>query len=343
VRDWRPNGLPFPDVSELQLDVVGIGNALVDVLSHETDEFLEHHGLVRGSMNLIDSDRAVALYAVQAPGTEISGGSAANTMAGIASFGGQAGYIGRVFDDELGVVFGHDLQASGVMFRSPRAIDGPPTGRCLIFISTDGERTMNTYLGASSLLGPADLDAEMIAAASVTYLEGYLWDRPEAKEAYRLATRLAHDAGKKIALTLSDSFCVQRHCAEWRELIHEGVDILFANEDEISMLYGAESYDEAVEEIRTHSEIACLTRGAAGSDIVTADERYVIEAEPVAHVLDTTGAGDMYAAGFLYGYTRGMDLPTSGRLASMAASAVLGHTGARPGISFQQLAEQLAV
>jgi sugar/nucleoside kinase (ribokinase family) len=337
------DGLAWPVVSKLELDVVGIGNALVDVLSHEGDAFLDTHDLVKGSMALIDSDRAEELYRAMGPGAEISGGSAANTMAGVASFGGQAGYIGRVADDQLGVVFGHDMQASGVLFRSRRAVEGPPTGRCLIIITPDGERTMNTYLGASSLLGTDELDAELIAAAPVTYLEGYLWDRPAAKEAYWQATRMAHEAGRKTALTLSDSFCVQRHCVEWRELIHEGVDIVFANEDEIGMLYGADNFEEAVSEIRTHCELACLTRGALGSEIVTHDERYTIAAHPVARVVDTTGAGDMYAAGFLFGFTHGYDPPASGRLASLAASAVLGHTGARPGVSFQQLAEQLPV
>ncbi len=330
-------------MSPLELDVVGIGNALVDVLSHEADAFLSEHGLTRGSMALIDTERADELYRAMGPGTEISGGSAANTMTGIASFGGRAAYIGRVADDQLGIVFGHDMQASEVVFRSKRATDGPPTGRSLIIITGDGERTMNTYLGASSLLGPEDLDAQLIAAASITYMEGYLWDRPPAKEAYWQATRLAHDAGRRTALTLSDSFCVQRHCAEWQKLIHEGVDIVFANEDEIRMLYQTKTFEEAVEEIRTHCQIACLTLGPSGSEIVTPDERFHIDAHPVAHVVDTTGAGDMYAAGFLFGITHDFDLTTSGRLASLAAAAVLGHTGARPGVSFQQLTEQFTV
>jgi sugar/nucleoside kinase (ribokinase family) len=332
-----------PDFEVGDLDVVGIGNALVDVLSHEDDAFVDEHGLTRGSMELIDSDRAEELYRAMGPGTEISGGSAANTMAGVASFGGRAAYIGRVYDDQLGVVFGHDLQASGVVFRSRRATSGPPTGRCLIVITSDGERTMNTYLGASSLLGPDDLDYELIAAAPVTYLEGYLWDRPEAKEAYRVATRIAHEHCRKAALTLSDSFCVQRHRAEWRDLIDTSVDIVFANEDEITMLYETTTFREALGEIRSHCEIACLTRGSTGSVIVTANDEHVIKAHPVARVVDTTGAGDMYAAGFLFGYTHGFDLPAAGRLASLAAAAILGHTGARPGVSFQQLIEQLQV
>jgi sugar/nucleoside kinase (ribokinase family) len=324
-------------VSEGELDVVGIGNALVDVLSHEAEQFVEEHDLIRGSMTLIESDRADELYTAMGPGTEMSGGSAANTVAGVASLGGRAAYIGRVYDDQLGAVFAHDLQASGVVFRSLPATDGPPTGRCLIVITPGGERTMSTYLGASSLLGPGDLDRELIAAAKVTYLEGYLWDRPEAKEAYRLATRLAHDAGRMAALTLSDSFCVQRHRTEWRQLIHDSVDIVFANEDEITMLYESDSFEHAVDEVRAHCHIACLTRGAEGSVIVTPEEQYTIVAQAVDKVIDTTGAGDLYAAGFLYGYTHGLDLPASGRLASSAAAAVLGHTGARPELSLAQL------
>jgi sugar/nucleoside kinase (ribokinase family) len=325
------------------LDVVGIGNALVDVLSHEDDGFVDRHRLARGSMALIDSERAEELYTAMGPGTEISGGSAANTMAGIASFGGRAGYIGRVFDDQLGGVFGHDLRATSVIFRSRPARSGPPTGRCLIVISSDGERTMNTYLGAAALLGPDDLDPELIAAAKVTYLEGYLWDRPEAKEAYRVATEIAHEHGKMTALTLSDSFCVQRHRLEWRELIDTSVDIVFANEDEITMLYETTTFREALEEVRTHCQIACLTRGPTGSVIVTSKDEHVIEAHPVAHVVDTTGAGDMYAAGFLFGYTHGFDLPAAGRMASLAAAEVLSHTGARPESPFRQLLHQLEI
>ena len=335
--------LDVADLDVADLDVVGIGNALVDILSHEDDGFVDRHGLTRGSMALIDSERAEELYSAMGPGTEVSGGSAGNTMAGIASFGGRAAYIGRVFDDQLGGVFGHDLRATGVVFRSRQAISGPPTGRSLIVITSNGERTMNTYLGAAALLGPDDLDPELIAAAQVTYLEGYLWDRPEAKEAYRVATEIAHEHGKVTALTLSDSFCVQRHRLEWRELIDTSVDIVFANEDEITMLYETTTFREALEEVRTHCQIACLTRGPTGSVIVTAKDEYVIDAHPVARVIDTTGAGDMYAAGFLFGYTHGYDLPAAGRMASLAAAEALSHIGARPESPFRQLLDQLEV
>ena len=269
-------------VSEPTFDVVGVGNALVDVLSHEDEGFLDRHAMVRGSMTLVDQDRAEQLYSTMGPGQESSGGSAANTMAGVASFGGRAAYIGRVADDELGEVFGHDLRAVGVEFRSAAAADGPPTGRCLVVITPDGERTMSTYLGASALFGSGQLDSGLIAAGAVTYLEGYLWDLPPAKEAYRTAARLAHEAGRRTALTLSDSFCVERHGPEWRALIHEGVDIVFANEDEITTLYRTASYEEAVAHIRSHCDIACLTRGARGSEIVTPTERHLIPPSPPA-------------------------------------------------------------
>jgi len=343
VSDAGDLDVDVADLDVADLDVVGIGNALVDILSHEDDGFVDRHGLTRGSMALIDSERAAELYTAMGPGAEISGGSAGNTMAGIASFGGRAAYIGRVFDDQLGGVFGHDLRATGVVFRSRQAISGPPTGRSLIVITSNGERTMNTYLGAAALLGPDDLDPELIAAAQVTYLEGYLWDRPEAKEAYRVATEIAHEHGKVTALTLSDSFCVQRHRLEWRELIDTSVDIVFANEDEITMLYETTTFREALEEVRTHCQIACLTRGPTGSVIVTSKDEHVIEALPVARVVDTTGAGDMYAAGFLFGYTHGFDLPAAGRMASLAAAEVLSHIGARPESPFRELLDQLEV
>lgn len=318
-------------------DVVGIGNALVDVLSHEDDAFLDAHDLVKGSMALIEEDRVGELYADMAHRTEMSGGSAANTLVGVASFGGRAAYIGRVHDDDLGVVFGHDLASLDVHFDSPRATDGPGTGRCLIMVTPDAQRTMNTYLGASSLLGPEHLDLDTVRAAKVTFLEGYLFDRDEAKAAYRVAADAAHDAGREVSLSLSDGFCVERHRDDFLALIDDEVDILFANTDEITRLYEVDDVDDAVAKVRGRARIACITRGAEGSVVVTADETHEIPVHPVAELVDTTGAGDLYAAGFLYGYTQGMPLDRCGRLGSIAAAAVLGHTGARPGLSLAQL------
>lgn len=318
------------------LDVVGIGNALVDVLSHEDETFIDSAGLVKGAMTLVESDRATELYSAMGPGIEVSGGSAANTVAGVASFGGRAGYLGKVHDDQLGVVFAHDMRANGVVFQSPPAPDGPPTGRCLIVVTPDAERTMNTFLGASSMFGPEDVDEDLVAAGRITYLEGYLFDRDEAKAAYRRASDIAHGAGRKVALTLSDTFCVERHLDEWRVLVSEAVDILFANEAELEALYGVE-LDEAVERARNDVEIACVTRGPKGSVIVTADDIFEIPVEQVDKVRDTTGAGDLYASGVLFGLSQGLPLTECGRLGSIAASAVIGHTGARPGRSLAQL------
>lgn len=318
-------------------DVLGIGNALVDVLSREDDAFIERLSLVKGAMTLIDTERAEELYAAMGAKTEMSGGSAANTLAGVASFGGRAAYTGRVHDDALGAVFAHDLQELGVHFDSPRATDGDPTGRCMIVITADAQRTMNTYLGASSALAPADLDLDLIGRAKVTFLEGYLYDRPDAKDAYRVASEAAHAAGRKVSLSLSDSFCVERHKADFRKLVESGVDILFANEAEITELFDTGSFDEALETVRGACEIAALTRSAKGSVIVTADDIVEVDAHPIDRVVDTTGAGDLYAAGFLYGWSQAMRLADCGRLGSMAASAVIGHTGARPGLSLDQL------
>ncbi len=326
--------------TQAALDVVGIGNALVDVLSHETDEFLERHGLVKGSMTLIDTDRAEELYAAMGPGVEMSGGSAANTISGIASFGGTAAYLGRVYDDQLGAVFAHDLRSTGVIYRSAPATDGPPTGRCLIVVTPDAQRTMNTYLGSSEHFGPEHVDGELIAGAQVTFLEGYLFDRPEAKEAYWKASRIAHDAGRRVALTLSDTFCVERHRAEWRDLVRDQVDILFANEEEALALYEVDTFEEALAAARADVEIAAITRGPAGSVVARGEQVDEVDAHPV-EVVDTTGAGDLYAAGFLFGFTHGRTMAECGQLGSIAASAVLGHTGARPGVSLGQLVRPL--
>ena len=322
------------------LDVVGIGNALVDVLTHEDDAFLERHGLVKGAMTLIDTQRAEELYGAMSAGIEVSGGSAANTVSGIASFGGMAAYIGRVFDDQLGAVFAHDMRACGVVFRAKPATDGPPTGRCLIVVTPDAQRTMNTYLGSSEHFGPDHLDVELIASAQVTFLEGYLFDRPEAKAAYWKASEIAHDAGRRVALTLSDTFCVDRHRAEWRDLVANQVDILFANEAEALALYEVATFDEALAAARADVEIAIITRGPGGSVVARGDEVVEVDAHPV-EVVDTTGAGDLYAAGFLFGFTHDRSMEACGRLGSIAASAVLGHTGARPGASLAQLVTPL--
>ena len=318
-------------------DVVGLGNALVDVITHEDDRFLAEQGLVKGSMALIDEDRATDLYAAMGVGTEMSGGSAANTVAGVASFGGRAAFVGKVRDDELGRVFAHDLGSTGVTFAAEPATDGPSTGRCLIVVTADAERTMSTYLGAGAGLGPEHIDPAIIGAAKVVYLEGYLFDSPEAKDAYRRASRVAHEAGGKVALTLSDSFCVERHLDEWVTLVDEQVDVLFGNADEVQVLCGT-GFDLALQQLQGRVEAAVITRGAAGSVIVSGGEVLEVPAEEVSTVVDTTGAGDLYAAGFLYGYTQGRPLADCGRLGSMAAAEVISHTGARPLVPLSRLA-----
>jgi sugar/nucleoside kinase (ribokinase family) len=331
-----------PGAEPAALDVVGIGNALVDVLSHEADDFLDRHGLVRGAMALIDADRAERLYDAMGPATEISGGSAANTMVGVASLGGSSAFIGRVRDDQLGTVFAHDIRASGVRFETPPANDGLSSGRCLIVVTPDAERTLNTFLGAAAEIGPDDVSPELIGAAQVTYLEGYLFDQPSAKDAFRHASRLAHDAGRRVALTLSDGFCVDRHRDDFRALVEHEVDVLFANEAEICALYEAESFDDALQNVLHHCEIAALTRSGKGSVVVSGDDLHVIDAHPVpGGVVDTTGAGDLYAAGFLFGLTHGYDLGRCGRLGALAAAEVISHLGARPEASLAQLAAPL--
>ncbi|HXH55745.1 adenosine kinase [Iamia sp.] len=322
-------------------DVVGIGNALVDVLSHEDHAFIDAHDLTKGAMVLIDDDRVDEIYSAMGHRTEMSGGSAANTLVGVASFGGRAAYIGRVRDDELGAVFAHDMASLGVDFDSPRAGEGPATGQCLIVVTPDAQRTMNTYLGASSQLGPDHLDLDVVRDAKVTFLEGYLFDRDEAKAAYRVAAEAAHEAGREVALTLSDGFCVERHRDDFLALVDGGVDILFANTDEITRLYEVDDFEDAVAKVRGRCKIACLTKGRHGSVIIAGDATHEITVHQVPRVVDTTAAGDLYAAGFLYGYTQDMSLDQCGRLGSIAAAAVIGHTGARPGLSLAQLVHLL--
>ncbi|MFM8303356.1 MAG: adenosine kinase [Actinomycetota bacterium] len=324
------------------VDVVALGNALVDVLSHEDDEFLARHERVKGSMTLVDADQADRLYAAMGPGTEISGGSAANTTVGIASFGGRAAFVGRVADDELGAVFAHDIRAAGVEFGGTPAAGGAASGRCLILVTPDAERTLNTFLGAAAEFGPEDVDADLVRRAQVTYLEGYLWDQPEAKESFRYAARVAHAAGRRVALTLSDSFCVERHRADFLRLVDDEVDILLANEQEICALYEVDDFDAALQRVNHHCEVAALTRSAKGSVVVSGDEVHVVDAVPVpTGVVDTTGAGDLYAAGFLFGFTHGYDLGTSARLGAVAAAEVIAHLGARPQVSLAALAADL--
>jgi sugar/nucleoside kinase (ribokinase family) len=323
------------------LDVVGIGNALVDVLSHESDEFVAAHDLTPGAMTLIDAERAEQLYAAMSPAVEISGGSAANTLVGIASLGGTAAFIGRVSGDELGAVFGHDIRAAGVEFTNQAAANGEPTGRSLIVVTPDSQRTMNTFLGAAAQLSPADVDHALIARAQVLYLEGYLWDMEDAKEAYRLAARAAHDAGNRVAFALSDAFCVDRHRDEFIDLVEREIDVLFANEAEIRSLYQVDAFDDALQRANHHCEIAVLTRSEKGAVIVSRDEVHVVDAQPVAHVVDTTGAGDLFAAGFLFGLTHGYHLGTAGRLGALAAAEVIGHLGARPETSLAELVQPL--
>ena len=330
TRSW-PAGKRF--------DVVGIGNALVDVIAHHDDLFIETHGLVKGSMTLIETDRAVSLYRSLGGAVEMSGGSAANTMTGVASFGSKAAYIGKVAADDLGEVFGHDLHAVGVVFPNPLQTSDVPTGRCLIVVTPDAQRTMNTYLGISSLLSPDDVDEAVVAAGKVVYLEGYLWDRAEAKEAYRKAARVAHAHGGEVSLTLSDSFCVDRHRDGFLDLVASDVDILFANEDELLALYEATTFADAVAAVRRDVHVAAVTRGKVGSVVITRDDIIEVAAEPVHEVIDTTGAGDLYAAGFLHGYTQGMPLAQCGRLGSIAAAEVIGHVGARPLVPLSRLVD----
>src|SRR5438132_9507449 len=304
-------------MTQTTIDVVGIGNAIVDVIAHADDAFLAKETLVKGTMTLIDAARAEALYAMMGPAIESSGGSAGNTMAGLASLGGTGAYIGKVRDDLLGNVFRHDITAIGVRFDTPAATEGPATARCLILVTADGQRTMGTYLGACAELGSADIEAELISTAQITYLEGYLFDPPQAQAAFRRAAAIAHGTGRRVALSLSDPFCVARHRAAFRELVSGDIDILFANEAEICSLYEIDDFPAATAAVRGHVAVAALTRSAAGSVILADSLSYTVAAKPVARVVDTTGAGDLYAAGFLFGLTRGLPLPTCGRIGSL--------------------------
>ena len=317
-------------MTQAAYDVLGVGNAIVDILAQTDEAFLDRHGMAKGGMTLVDEAQAHAIYAAMGSGVEASGGSAGNTIAGVASFGGKAAFIGRVKDDEFGKIFAHDLRSLGVAFETPAAKDGPATARCLVLVTSDAQRTMNTHLGACVELTEDDIDPALVAAAQVTYLEGYLFDPPRAKEAFRKAARLAREAGRRVALTLSDSFCVHRYHDEFLELISDHVDILFANEAEIEALYPGTSLGEAAAQLAAKVEIAAITRSEKGSLLVRGDERAEVAAQPVAKLVDTTGAGDLYAAGVLFGLTRGQPLAECGRLGSIAAAEVISHYGARP-------------
>ena len=312
------------------LDVVCIGNALVDVLAKAEDSFLEAHGIPKGSMTLIDEARALELYDAMGPATEISGGSAGNTATGVASLGGKAAFLGKVRDDQLGAIFTHDIRAAGVAFDVAHAKAGPATGRSMILVTPDAHRSMNTFLGAAVHFGPDDVIEDQVKAAAVTYMEGYLWDSPPAKAAFHMAARLAHAAGRKISLTLSDPFLVNRYKEELKVFVERHVDIVFANEEEVCSLYDAADFDAALQAVRAHCDIAALTRSEKGAVIVAGEEVHVVDAAPVKAVVDTTGAGDLFAAGFLYGFTNGYSLYDSGRIGAIAAGEVISHVGARP-------------
>lgn len=318
-------------------DVLGIGNAIVDVLAQAEDEFLDRHGLRKSEMALITAERAELLYADMAAAVEISGGSAANTIAGIAGLGGRGVYIGKVRDDQLGAIFAHDIRAAGVTFTTAMAQDGPPTARSMVLITPDAQRTMNTYLGACVELGPEDVDGDQVTAAAITYMEGYLWDPPRAKEAFRKAIALAHGAGRRTALSLSDMFCVERHRDEFLALLQGDIDIVFANEDEAKALFQTDSLDTAVAALRERVQLAAVTRSEKGSLLIDSTGTHEIPAAPVEQVVDTTGAGDLYAAGLLFGLTNGYALPDAGRIASLAAGEIIAHVGARPQQSLQAL------
>jgi len=327
-----------------RFDVLTIGNAIVDVLSHTEDDFLVREELVKGSMRLIDAVEAERLYSHMGPSVEISGGCAGNTAAGCASLGSRTAFIGKVADDPLGGIFTHDIRAAGVSFETEPLLEGEPTARSMILITPDGERTMNTFLGACQQLTPADIDPDVVAATSITYLEGYLWDPPLAKEAFRKASKIAHDAGREVSLTLSDSFCVDRFRDEFLDLIKTGaVDVVFANEHELHALYQTADFDTALAALRADCRLAAVTLGEKGSLIVRGEETVEIAAEPVEKIEDLTGAGDLFASGFLNGYAAGADLAVCGRLGSIAAAEIISHIGARPAARLKDLAAERGI
>lgn len=312
-------------------DIVAIGNAIVDVLAQADEDFLASVGLTKGAMQLLDEAASADLYARMGPGREISGGSAANTVAGMAALGARCGFIGQVADDQLGEVFAHDIRANGVDFTTPVRPGQPTTARCLILVTPDAQRTMNTFLGASQFLPEEALDRAMIASARILYLEGYLWDPAEPRAAMRAAIEIARAAGRKVAFTLSDSFCISRHRADFRRLIDEGrIDILFANEGELLTLVEGEDFDAAVAEIAPHVPTLVVTRGPHGAIAMVDGGRHAVPAEPIERIVDTTGAGDLFAAGFLAGQVQARSVEDCLRMGAIAAAEVISHYGARP-------------
>jgi len=322
-------------------DVLGIGNAIFDVLVQTDERFLEQHGMTKGGMSLIDEDRATAIYRDMGPATEMSGGSAANTIVGVANLGARAAYIGKVRDDQIGRLYSHDIRAAGVAFETKPAAGGPATGCSYILVTPDGERTMNTYLGAAQELMPSDIDADQVAASAFVYLEGYLWDPKSAKEAFVKAATIAHQAGRQVALTLSDAFCVDRYRDEFLQLMRSGtVDLVFANEAELHSLYQTSDFETALKLLRSDIALAAVTRSEKGCVVASKEGVTAVPAFPIEKIVDTTGAGDLFAAGFLFGLSRGVGHETAGRLGALAAAEVIQHIGARPQVSLKDLARQ---
>lgn len=327
-------------MADTRFHVAGIGNAIVDVLVHADDALLSQLDLTKGVMTLIDSATAESIYERLPPGIECSGGSAANTIVGIAALGGKAAYVGKVKNDQLGQVFRHDIRSAGITFDTAPAEDGNSTARCFVLVTPDAQRTMLTYLGACVELTPDDVDEAIIASSAITYLEGYLYDPPAAKRAFLAAASVAHGAGRMVSLSLSDPFCVDRHRMDFADLVANHVDILFANEAELCSLYQTDNFDDAIRASRGHCRVAAITRGAKGSVVIAGGDAIVVGAAPVDQVVDTTGAGDLYAAGFLHGFTQGRDLATCALLGGIAAGEVISHFGARPERPLAQLAAE---
>src|ERR1700756_453677 len=328
-------------MADAKYDVLGIGNAIFDVLVRTDEKFLADHGMTKGGMALIDEARATAIYEDMGPAVEMSGGSAANTIVGVANLGARAAYVGKVRDDQIGRMYTHDIRAAGVAFETKPAADGPATGCSYILVTGDGERTMNTYLGAAQDLTPADIDADQVAASAILYLEGYLWDPKSAKEAFVKAATIAHKAGRQVALTLSDAFCVDRYRDEFLELMrNKTVDLVFANEAELRSLYETSDFDTALKQLRIDAKLGVVTRSEKGCVVASSEGVIAVPAFPVEEIMDTTGAGDLFAAGFLFGLVRGTGYENAGRLGALAAAEVIQHIGARPQVSLKALARQ---